>query len=193
MAFESSCPGSPAGTLGRRGYLALLLMAGLGALSWAAPGLSADNQAGQNGPSCELDQSDRALLAAVNQARSEARQCGSEQFEAAEELTWNCKLENAALAHSTDMAELGFFSHTGPGGARIADRVDARSYDWQQVGENIAAGQQSPGEVVEGWIESPGHCANIMNGAFTEMGAARVEAPNSQYSPFWTLVLARPR
>ncbi|MGO1693891.1 MAG: CAP domain-containing protein [Marinobacter sp.] len=56
-----------------------------------------------------------------------------------------------------------------------------------------AAGQNSVDQVVDGWLSSPGHCANIMRVEFTEMGAARIEAPGSKYSPVWTQVFARPR
>ncbi|SFR45209.1 Cysteine-rich secretory protein family protein [Marinobacter daqiaonensis] len=153
------------------------------------PGL-ADRSAADD---CGLDATEQALLERVNEARGEARQCGDESFDAAQPLSWNCKLEDAALAHSTEMAELEFFSHTGPDGVRIGERVNDRGYRWSAVGENIAAGQNSVDDVVDGWLSSPGHCANIMSPKFTEMGAARVEAPGSQYSPFWTQVFARPR
>lgn len=59
------------------------------------------------------------------------------------------------------------------------------------VGENIAVGHTDVVMVIEGWLSSPGHCANIMRDAFTEMGAAMVEADGSE--PYWTQVLARPR
>jgi uncharacterized protein YkwD len=142
---------------------------------------------------CEMDETDQSLLTRVNEARSQPRQCGDEDFKAVNPLSWNCKLEEAARTHSEDMAELEFFSHTGPDGAEIGERVTNRHYRWSAVGENIAAGQKSVDEVVDGWLSSPGHCANIMSAKFTEMGAARIEAPGSQYSPLWTQVLARPR
>lgn len=142
---------------------------------------------------CEMDESDRALLERVNEARSQPRQCGDRDFDATEPLAWSCKLEDAARAHSEDMADREFFSHTGPGGVQPGQRVRGISYSWLAVGENIAAGQKSVDQVVDRWLESPGHCANIMNNEFTETGAARVEAPGSKYSPFWTQVFARPR
>ncbi|MHB0775614.1 CAP domain-containing protein [Halomonas sp. WWR20] len=141
---------------------------------------------------CEPNEIQRTLLERINEARSRARQCGDETFEAVEPLTWNCKLEAAAEAHSSAMAEHDFFSHTGPDGEEVGERVNARGYDWTAVGENIAAGQASVAAVVDGWLASPGHCANIMNGKFTEMGAASVEQADSKYSPYWTQVLARP-
>ncbi|MEH6355336.1 MAG: CAP domain-containing protein [Marinobacter sp.] len=142
---------------------------------------------------CEMNEADRSLLNRVNEARSQPRQCGNKDFNAASPLDWNCKLADAAQAHSEDMAELDFFSHTGSDGSQIGERVNDRSYRWSAVGENIAAGQNSVGEVVDAWLSSPGHCANIMRAQFSEMGAAKIEAPSSQYSPYWTQVFARPR
>jgi uncharacterized protein YkwD len=142
---------------------------------------------------CEMDEADQSLLNRINDARSQPRQCGNQNFNAVDPLFWSCKLEEAARGHSEDMAELAFFSHTGSEGSEIGERVSERYYQWSAVGENIAAGQNSVDEVVDGWLSSPGHCANIMHAEFTEMGAARIEAPGSQYSPFWTQVFARPR
>lgn len=142
---------------------------------------------------CEMDETDRAMLDRVNEARSQPRQCGTEDFDAAEPLSWNCKLEEAARAHSEDMVKLEYFSHTGPDGVQTGKRVNNQGYRWLAVGENIASGQGSVDKVVDGWLSSPGHCANIMSDNFTEMGAARVEAPDSKYTPFWTQVFARPR
>lgn len=142
---------------------------------------------------CEMDETGQALLNSVNEARSQPRQCGNEAFEAAGPLSWNCTLEDAARAHSEDMVEQEFFSHSDPEGIQTGKRVSDRGYTWSAVGENIASGQNSVDRVVDGWLSSPGHCANIMSADFTEMGAARVEAPGSPYSPFWTQVFARPR
>ena len=142
---------------------------------------------------CEMDETDHALLDRVNEARSQPRQCGDEDFDAAEPLSWNCKLAEAARAHSAAMVEQEFFSHTGPEGNQTGKRVNERGYRWSAVGENIASGQNSVDRVVDGWLSSPGHCANIMSAEFTDMGAARIEAPGSQHSPFWTQVFARPR
>lgn len=142
---------------------------------------------------CEMNETAQALLNSVNEARSQRRQCGDQNVDAAEPLSWNCKLQDAASAHSENMAEQAFFSHSGPEGAQVSDRVSSRGYIWSAVGENIAAGQNSVDKVMDGWLSSPGHCTNIMSAEFTEMGAARVEAPGSKYSPFWTQVFGRPR
>ncbi len=133
------------------------------------------------------------MLSRVNEARGQARQCGNQDFKAVEPLTWSCKLEAAAKRHSQDMAEQNYFSHTDPNGVGIQQRVSNQAYNWQAVGENIAAGQRSVSAVVNGWLESPGHCQNIMNATFTEMGMAKAEEPDSRYSTYWTQTLGNPR
>jgi len=66
-------------------------------------------------------------------------------------------------------------------------------YRWQQIGENIAAGQGSAEQVVAGWLASPGHCANIMNPGFTEMGAAYATSEGGAAGSYWTQVFGTPR
>jgi uncharacterized protein YkwD len=76
----------------------------------------------------------------------------------------------------------------------MSDRVNATGYVWASLGENIAAGYAGIDSVVEGWMASEGHCANIMNPAFDEMGLACViGTAGSRYSPSWTQNLARSR
>ncbi|CAM0556697.1 hypothetical protein EHLJMEHL_01785 [Vreelandella titanicae] len=142
---------------------------------------------------CELNDQQRAMLSQINEARSQARQCGDQQYAAVESLAWSCKLEAAAKSHSQDMAENDYSSHTDPEGAGIEQRVGNQDYVWQAVGENIAAGHTSVSAVVEGWLDSPGHCRNIMNDAFTEMGMAKAEDSESRYSTYWTQTLGNPR
>ena len=131
----------------------------------------------------------REILAAVNAARAVPRNCGEHAFGAAAPLAWDDALGAAALAHSRDMAARRRFAHQGSDGSEVAARVTRAGYSWKLVGENIAAGQTSAQEAVAGWIESPGHCANLMNPAFTEMGAgydiSRARMPGFVY---WTQV-----
>nr|WP_298413672.1 CAP domain-containing protein [uncultured Halomonas sp.] len=156
-------------------------------------GVTAFQASAEQAARCEASDTQKAWLERVNDARAQPRQCGDQRFEAVKPLTWNCKLEAAAKAHSSNMAQNSFFSHTGPDGDRVGQRVTAEGYTWRAVGENIAAGQKSGDAVIEGWLESAGHCANIMKKTFTDMGMGRVEAPDSRYSPYWTQVFGRPR
>ncbi|SDS58214.1 Uncharacterized conserved protein YkwD, contains CAP (CSP/antigen 5/PR1) domain [Halopseudomonas xinjiangensis] len=134
----------------------------------------------------------KAVLEAVNEARSSARQCGDRSFEAAPPLEWSDKLGEAALAHSRDMAERGYFSHSSPEGEQVSDRAAEQGYRFRQIGENIGFGQSTPDQVVEGWLLSPGHCANIMKADYTEMGAAYA-LKRADNTIMWTQVLGRPR
>jgi len=124
----------------------------------------------------------------INQVRAQPRQCGGTSHEAAGPLSWNAKLAVAAERHSVDMAVNNFFSHTGTGNTSAADRVDAVNYEWQFVGENLAAGQPSLQEAIHGWLSSPGHCRNIMNISFKEAGLACAENQSTEFGIYWTNV-----
>lgn len=133
-----------------------------------------------------------SMLKAINQARSEGRSCGETYYEAVSPLGWNSKLTAAAQVHAEDMADYNFFSHTGSDGLGVVERVETEGYAWSAVGENIYAGSPTSAEAVSAWLDSPGHCANIMSTDFSELGAACVEATDSDYSYYWTQVLAQP-
>lgn len=138
------------------------------------------------------DEAGRALLAAVNRARAVARHCGTRLFPAAPALTWNAALGEAARAHSADMAAQRYLDHKGKDGRMADQRAAAAGYLGARIGENIAAGQGSAEEAVQGWIDSPGHCANLMRDDFSEMGAAyAVSKPRPRI--YWTQVLGTPR
>ncbi len=127
----------------------------------------------------------------VNQARATARSCGNEPFKAAAPLRWSEPLARAAQGHSEDMASKDYFDHTTPDGADMAARVKAQGYAFSLLGENIAAGQATPAEAVRGWLESPGHCRNIMNADFQELGVGRAEG--GSYRIYWTQNFGSPR
>ena len=134
------------------------------------------------------------ILDGVNAARAQARSCGDQQFASAPPLRWNPALGAAALAHSHDMAAQGYFNHVARDGSVVGIRAQRAGYAWLRIGENIASGQDSPQEAVAGWLTSPGHCANIMNPGFTEMGAAYGLANGRHRSiPYWTQVFGKPR
>ncbi len=134
----------------------------------------------------------REMLDLINTVRGEPRQCGGERFGAAPPVDWDEQLQHAASAHSNAMAQAGFFSHTGPEGDTPWERVEAAGYAARATGENIAAGYSESNGVVETWLESPGHCANLMRPEFTEVGVACSREPDSEYGTYWTLKLAAP-
>jgi uncharacterized protein YkwD len=140
-----------------------------------------------------MSDNDKQMLTQINIARSQPRVCGSDTYTAIAPLAWHCSLNDVAYAHSRDMGDYNFFSHTGSDGLTVGDRVVNGGYDWSAVGENIAAGQQTIDIVMAAWLDSPGHCANIMDSAYTEFGAASYSVNGSDYPIYWTQVFARPR
>lgn len=144
---------------------------------------------------CALSAEEQSMLNAVNAARAQARLCGSTSYPATAALAWSCELEATATGHSMDMANNNFFSHTGSDGSSVGTRATRAGYTWSAVGENIAAGVplSSVSAVVEAWLTSPGHCANIMRSTYTEFGAAKFSNSSSTYNAYWTQVFGRPR
>ena len=126
------------------------------------------------------------LLAELNVARSQPRQCGTQSFSATTPLTWNATLGTAAEAQSRSMANNNYFDHKDRDGRTPGDRAELAGYNFQQIGENIAAGQDTVRKVVDGWLASPGHCANLMNPQFNELGAAYANDPKSDAGIYWT-------
>jgi uncharacterized protein YkwD len=131
------------------------------------------------------------VLDLVNQARSRDRSCGGERFAAAGPLTTSASLQSAATAHAVDMARRGYFDHRGADGSQPRDRLRRTGYRWRLVGENIAFGPDTAEEVVAGWLASPGHCANIMDPRFREMGVAVAQGRKRGHF-YWVQDLAAP-
>ncbi|MER5784159.1 CAP domain-containing protein [Streptomyces mobaraensis] len=99
-------------------------------------------------------------------------------------LSADPRLTAAAQAHSADMAARGYHSHVSPDGGRPWDRAVAAGCVHRSIGENIACGQRSPAEVVEGWMNSPGHRANILTPSFTHLGTGF--AGGGPAGTYWT-------
>ncbi|MCG7986912.1 MAG: CAP domain-containing protein [Candidatus Thiodiazotropha lotti] len=133
-----------------------------------------------------MDENDKLMLTLVNNARAVSRNCGGTNYSAVEAIAWHCQLETAAQNHSTSMADNDYFSHTGLDDSSPGDRITAAGYIWRAYAENIAAGYNDEEAVMTAWLESPGHCANIMNTSVTEMGAGVAENPSARYRIYWT-------
>ena len=145
---------------------------------------------------------DRQVLDLTNQARARNWDCVAKRFPTSSKiklgaLERNVVLDRAARAQSAGMALSRYFDHQSSlDSSHPADRVSATDYPWHMVGENIAAGQPTPAIVVDAWLRSPGHCKNIMNKDYTQIGLSFVQRPSSsseaQARNFWTQVFARP-
>ena len=133
------------------------------------------------------------ILERINAARAAPRRCGARTYGPAAPLKLSGILSSVATGHSADMAAFDDLEHEDRDGTTPADRVRRAGYAARLVGENVASGVPNADEVVRGWLSSPGHCANIMDGRFTEMGVAFAVAPRTAGGIYWTQLLAQPR
>lgn len=138
------------------------------------------------------------LLELVNDVRKKGCMCGNTNMPAVDPLTWNDLLATAAQNHSNDMSDNDFFSHTGSDGKSPSDRIDKTGYKYSTWGENIymeggmGNSTSSAENAFNAWLKSEGHCKNIMNGSFTEMGAAKTYNQDRN-STYWTQVFGKPK
>lgn len=133
------------------------------------------------------------VLELVNKERARGGRCGTESFRPSHPLSPQKQLAQAAKVHGQAMATQHFFSHHGLAGETPRDRITETGYQGQAWGENIAAGQKTPNEVVTEWMDSPGHCRNILNSLFTELGVSFVFDPKSPYKTYWVQAFGRSR
>ena len=112
-------------------------------------------------------------------------------------LAANAKLQNAAQKHAVDMAVQDYFEHTGKNGSTPGDRITAEGYAFSTWAENIAAGSSTPQAVMDSWMNSPGHRANILNCNLTEIGIGYYYLANDtgtvNWNHYWVQVFGRPQ
>jgi len=106
-------------------------------------------------------------------------------------LTVSGTLTSVALAHSQDMAAHSYFEHNSQDGRTPFDRMTAAGYAFRSAAENIAAGQRTPAEVVDAWMNSAGHRANILNCGLTQIGVGY--ATGGSFGTYWTQDFGTPR
>jgi uncharacterized protein YkwD len=135
----------------------------------------------------------RRALALVNQARGQSRRCGSTAHAAAPPVALDATLGSVAAAHARDMARTGRMAHEGSDGSTAAERVTRAGYAWRTVAENVAAGDRTAEAVVQTWLASPGHCANLMNPNVREMGIGYAFEASSPKGTYWAQVFATRR
>ena len=166
----------------------------LGALAGAvlAPSASAASCAGADTPisSATLDSAKDAVLCIVNAERT---------VRGLPAVTASDRLALAAQRHTDDMVARDFFDHYAPApapfGTDPGDRITAAGYAWQSYGENIAAGYHTPRSVMTGWMASEGHCTNILDPGFTQLGVGDATAAATILHGLgtWTQDFGRPR
>jgi uncharacterized protein YkwD len=133
------------------------------------------------------------VLDLVNEARSKPRKCGSRAFPKAPPLKLSPLLTRAALAHAKDMSVHKLFEHRGSDGSMPAQRVLRTGYNWATVAENIAQGAATAEVVVQGWLDSPGHCINIMGAQYRDMGLAYFTDFARKGDIYWAQTFGTPK
>lgn len=130
------------------------------------------------------------VIQLTNSARGEVHYCGGRQFQPVPPLKYSSKLTKAAEAQSIYQARNNKMTHDNPEGS-LGERVKRVGYRFSQIKENVASRQQSAGEVVNSWLDSPSHCKNIMSGDVEDIGVS-VKSSSSGRT-YWTMVLGRER
>ena len=137
---------------------------------------------------------DTALLDIVfeylNTIRARGARCGGTEYPPGPPLTRSPALDAAARAHAEDMARNSFLAHTGSDGSNPGERVSRAGYHWDVVAENVASGQTSADDIAATWLESPGHCDNLMDAKYTETGIAYALNPGDGRDIYWVQVYA---
>ncbi len=144
--------------------------------------------AGAMPPACQPEAAQ--VLAAVNALRADAHRCGADAMAPARPLRWNEALALSAQRYAEELARRQTLSHEGQVLRSLGMRLRAAGYDMQQAGENLAAGQDDLAEVMAQWVSSPGHCKNLMQPAYEDVGLACVASPG-RYGHYWVLHLGR--
>lgn len=120
------------------------------------------------------------ILRLTNEARARGGMCGERWMPPVRRLTWDARLAAAAERHVLDMAEHDEFGHTGTDGSTPQSRAQDAGYP-DRASENFTSGANPAAfygadfDNVAGWLDSPGHCRNLMNAQWRHLGAARVD------------------
>jgi uncharacterized protein YkwD len=153
-----------------------------GGCGTALPGTTTSLFGGQSSTTTpQQDQMAQEVLTLTNQERAKV---------GLSPLTWNDTLAGIGANHCQDMIDRNYFAHESPEGQGPSDRADAAGYQWSWIGENIAFGYSSASTVMTGWMNSPGHKANILRPEFTELGVGIRQTGNSQL--YWAQEFGTP-
>ena len=136
-----------------------------------------------NASTIEVNLDQKTMLSLINEVRLTGCKCGTTNMPKVNPLSWNDTLAVAAFNHSSDMNVKGYYSHTNKENLDPGDRLRNLKFPWRTYGENIAFGQINEEDVMQAWLNSPGHCQNIMEASFKLVGVARV-------NNYWTQVFA---
>jgi uncharacterized protein YkwD len=133
---------------------------------------------------------EQQILELTNAARAQGATCGK-AYPPVGALVMDPALRCAARAHSKDMIDRKFFDHTNPSGEGPSQRVAKTGFLSRTWGENIAAGNATAAQTMQQWLTSAGHCQNMMNGGYRQIGVGY--RPGGSYRHYWTQVFGTSR
>jgi uncharacterized protein YkwD len=142
--------------------------------------------------SAELETLRQQMLTEVNKARAVRRTCGTQSYPAVPPLQRDSRLDAAAQGHSEDMAAKNYFSHTSLDGRSPFDRMEDAGYSFRAAAENIAAGNPDVARTMSQWLQSAGHCRNIMSAQYVHLGIGFGTNSAARYRYYWTQNFGKP-
>jgi len=126
------------------------------------------------------------VLTRTNEARAAGANCGGQTYPPAGPLEMDQFLVYSSRLHGRDMGMNNYFEHETQDGRSPDDRMRQVGFEGDgPTGENIAAGQSTPAEVMDSWMNSPGHCRNIMDSDYHVMGVGFVNVDGSSFGQYW--------
>lgn len=145
-----------------------------------------ESDCGQCAPDDRARVLEEEIFAQVNAFRASGADCPSGSFPPAPALTYDDNLAQAARLHSIDMGMRGYFEHDNLDGQSPSARMVAAGYTGSPGAENIAAGNGTAAETMDQWMNSDGHCRNIMNASLDDIGVGYAYIEGSPYRHYWT-------
>lgn len=133
-----------------------------------------------------LARTEEQLLVLLNEQRAVGANCGGQNFGPAGPLVMHPALRRSARLHSQDMADQDYFDHNSLDGRTPFQRMAAAGYDAFGFSENIAAGNADAASTFDQWLNSPGHCRNMMSPEANEIGIGHGYNRSSTYRDYWT-------
>ncbi len=122
---------------------------------------------------CQITDEEELILELINQYRQEEQECGSSTYGPSEPMEMNAQLQCAARIHSWDMSGRNYYAHDTPEGLSPSNRVSIVPGPLNSSAENIYDFWGTPEGAVQGWMNSPGHCKNMMCGSYSSIGVGK--------------------
>ncbi len=168
----------------------LAVLAMLGLLPSCVPMSDEDPDPNAGTISCdqavtETEKVECRVVELVNVERQNGAVCDGASMPPVPSLALHAALHQSARGHAEDMAAQGYFDHNSLDGRTPFDRIEAAGYAFSSAAENIAAGSATPEQTMQQWMQSPGHCKNIMSGNYIHIGVGYAFSDATQYRHFW--------